>query len=158
MKIIVLLVSFLETYVITKESIKYLPTLAKVAKTRKLVKAMIKRLKKSDIQRYSNGYFEWTWLFRYCCLWTTRIGYWLIQQQLKKVIPQSSSICPKQHGAFSIKKKDHSRECRYPSYAAYYLIHFLSLWVGKQFLRIHGDHCMVGHPYMQSELKNMCIW
>ena len=48
MKIIVLLVSFLEIYLITKESIKYLPTLAKVAKTRKLVKAMIKRLKKSQ--------------------------------------------------------------------------------------------------------------
>ena len=48
MKIVVLLVSFLEIYVITKKSIKYLPKLAKVAKTRKLVKAMIKGLKKSQ--------------------------------------------------------------------------------------------------------------
>ena len=68
--------------------------------------------------------FKWLlWMnlfLRCCCLWTHRIGNWLIQQQLKKAIRQSSPICSKQHGAFNIKKRDHSRKRRYSSYTAYY--------------------------------------
>ena len=144
-----------------KEKYKVSTQTSKSSKNKETSESNDKRVEEiTDIQMI----FKWLlWMnlimfLRCCCLRTNRIGNWLIQQQWKKVIPQSSTICPKQHGAFSIKKRDHSRKCRYPSYVAYYLIHFLSLWVSKQFLRSHGDHCTVGHPYMQSELKNMCIW